>query len=505
MMSAIDRLYASSSTKAVSLKLPRIIGATVAALMSLAVSSCGEGRDNGPVQVDMIGTSREIKAPLTYVDTRAGSMTYAATAQGLVTYDDNGTVVPGLAQRWIVDDDGKTYIFRLRRSRWANGTRVDARDVQKLMRKRLRAVLKQDPYGPLASISEIIAMTADVIEIRLKTSRPNFLLALAHPSMGIAMSDGGSGPYRKTMAKSGAGALRFTPVEDIAMPDREPAPREERIVHAERASKAIVRFRAGKSDLMLGATLAELPYIALADVDRDRVRFDAVQGLFGLALSPRTPLFDDPHVREALSMAVEREAIIAYFEMNRWKIASQMLPQQLDMTHPPTVPGWTRMTIEERRNLASGVITRWKAQHDDRTVKFSIALPEGPGMDLLFLALKVQFRAIDVEIERVEKNADMTLIDEVAPYESVSWYLGRLSCARNVRCDPEAEALLRASQDAVSIEERLVFLGQAEVLVQAYNGYIPLATPVRWSLVDPRLNGYAPSRRAHHDLRWLEK
>lgn len=473
--------------------------------MALAISSCGEGQDSGPIQVDMIGASEEISAPLTYVDTRAGSMAYAATAQGLVTYDNNGTVVPALAQRWIVDDDGKTYIFRLRRSHWANGKRVDARDVRKLMRKRLQAVLKQDPYGPLASISDTIAMTADVIEIRLKAPRPNFLLALAHPSMGIAMSDGGSGPYRKTKAKAGDGALRFTPVEDIAMPDREPIPREERMVHAERASKAIVRFRAGKSDLMLGATLAELPYIALADVDRNKVRFDAVQGLFGLALSPRTPLFDDPHVREALSMAIEREAIIAYFEMNRWKIANQMLPQQLDMPHPPTAPGWARMTIEERRNLASGVITRWKAQRNGKPVKFSIALPDGPGMDLLFLALKAQFHLIDVEVERVEKNADMTLIDEVASYESVSWYLGRLSCARNVRCDPEAEALLQSSLEAVSIEERIVFLGQAEVLIQAYNGYIPIATPVRWSLVDPQLNNYAPSRRAQHDLRWLEK
>jgi len=453
----------------------------------------------------MIGSPREISAPLTYVGTRAGSMTYMATAQGLVSYDSDGAVVPALAQRWIVDDDGKTYIFRLRRSHWANGKRVDARDVRQLLRKRLRATLKQDPYGPLASISEIMAMTADVIEIRLKTPRPNFLVALAHPSMGIALSDGGSGPYRKSEVEEGSGVLRFAPAENIAIAESEHDPREERIVHAERASKAIVRFRAGKSDLMLGGRLAELPYIALGDVQRDRVRFDAVQGLFGLALSPRTPLFDDPHVREALSMAIERETIIAYFEMNRWKIANQMVPQQLDMPHPPTAPGWARMRIEERRNLASAVITRWRAQRDNKPVKFSIALPEGPGMDLLFLALKAQFRAIDVEIERVEKNADMTLIDEVAPYESVSWYLGRLSCARDVRCDKEAEALLVASRETESTKERLELQGQAEVLMQAYNGYIPLATPVRWALVNPRLNDYASSRRAHHDLRWLEK
>ena len=38
----------------------------------------------------------------------------SATAAGLVTLDSKGEIEPALADRWIVTDDGRSYIFRLR-------------------------------------------------------------------------------------------------------------------------------------------------------------------------------------------------------------------------------------------------------------------------------------------------------------------------------------------------------------------------------------------------------
>lgn len=476
-----------------------------AALLLSPIGGCGDGSDDGPIEVSVIGKPDQISAPLANLASDAGKVAFGATARGLVTYDNNGAVVPALAQRWIVVDDGKSYIFRLRRARWANGERVDARDVRQLLRKHIRAAVAQDPYGPLASVTEVLAMTADVIEIRLQSPQPDFLLALAQPEMGIAQPDGGSGPYRQAEANDDPGAILLAPAASMADPEARPADRSKRILRSERPAAAIIRFERGEADMMLGGRLADLPYISLAEVDRNSVRFDPVQGVFGLALSPKTPLFDDPNVREALAMAVERESIIAYFEMNRWKIANQIIPQQFDLPHPPTAPAWDRMTMEERRNRASGVITRWRAQHGGKPVTLGIALPEGPGMQLLFLALKMQFRAIGIEIEQVSEKADLILIDEIAPYDGASWYLGRLSCARQVHCSKEAEELLRSSLSAATMAERTEFLGQAEPLIQAHNGFIPLAAPVRWSLVRPQLDDYQPSQRNYHDLRWLEK
>lgn len=442
-------------------------------------------------------------APLTHIGSTAGQTVFVATGQGLVTHNANGDVVPGLAQRWIVMDDGGSYIFRLRRAQWANGDRVDAKDVKRLIEARLKVAAREDPYGSLASVAEVMAMTGDVLEIRLQAPRPNFLMALAEPEMGIAQKDGGSGPYRKAVNRDGSGTLLLTPADYLRDPEDPERPSDRRIVRAERAAKAIVRFREGDSDLVLGGTLADLPYLTLTEIDDNAVRFDPVQGLFGLAMTSSNPMFDDPHVREALSMAIEREAIIGYFAVSRWKIADRILPQQYNLPRPPSGPGWSGRPIEERRNLAIGIIARWQAQHGGKPVELTVELPKGPGMDLLFLALKLQYKMVGVELKRVDRRGDLRLIDEVAPYDSAAWYLSRLSCVRGLHCSKEAEDLLKLSMTTESMSDRLELLGQAEPLMVAHGGYIPLAMPVRWSLVAPRLKGFVPSPRGFHNLRWL--
>jgi len=469
----------------------------------LLAAGCDRGRRDGPVRVSVMGSEKEVEAPLAHIGTRAGQVVFAATAQGLVSYDAAGDVIPGLAQRWIVVDDGRSYIFRLRRAKWLNGKRVDARDVRRLLLARMEREVARDPYGIMASVDEVLAMTGDVIEIRLVAPQPDFLLAMAQPEMGVALPDGGTGPYRRTGESKEKGVLLLAPVEDADEGVTEPKAHERLVLRAERPSRALARFTGGKADLVLGGTLAEFPYIALGEVPPRTVRFDPVQGLFGLALSPDTPMFADANVREALSMAIDRQAIIGYFDMSRWKIAEQILPQQLNLPHPPTAPGWSAMSMEDRRNFAIGVIARWQAQHGGKPVELSIALSPGPGMSLLFLALKAQLQAIGITVRQVEKKGDLTLIDEVAPYDSVVWYLGRLSCARKVHCDKAAEDLLKQSVKATDMSARLFLLGQAEPLIQRHNGFIPLAMPVRWSLAASRLNGFQPSPRGDRSLRGL--
>src|SRR3546814_1019226 len=93
------------------------------------------------------------------------------------------------------------------------------------------------------------------------------------------------------------------------------------------------------------------------------------------------------------------------------------------------------------------------------------------------------FARIGVPSVRVDRDADadLRLIDEVAPYDSALWYLGRISCAYEMACSSEATARLSEAQQAQSIEEMLRKLDEAEVLTLAHGGYIPLAAPVRRS------------------------
>src|SRR3546814_19277250 len=98
------------------------------------------------------------------------------------------------------------------------------------------------------------------------------------------------------------------------------------------------------------------------------------------------------------------------------------------MTLPPSQPGGNERNIEERRIYARDVGSSWTARHGPLE-PLRIALPAGSGSNLLFRILSSDFARIGVPSVRVDRaaDADLRLIDEVAPYDSALWYLGRIS------------------------------------------------------------------------------
>lgn len=468
------------------------------------LGGCSE-RQSGPVVVSVIGDRADFSKPLQNLPDPAAKLLLEATAQGLVAFDASGEILPALAQRWIVQDDGRSYIFRLRRAFWPNGEKVTAREVANLLNTRIETLRRLDPEGPLEAVRSVVPMTGEVVEIRLTSPRPYILQILAQPQMAILSRDGGTGPYRKMPWGK---ALSLTPVErDADETDAEegaPPAWQTRILRAERAALAIIRFREGGSALVLGGRFADLPLLVPAGIDRDMVRIDPVQGMLGLAVTGKGKLLDDDGVRRAINMTIDRSQLPALIPLGGWATTEQIVPGQLDLPAPPTQPEWLALSIDDRRAQARATMTRWRADNGDPP-PLRIALPEGPGATLLFGQLRRDIGAIGLKAERVtmEDDADLRLIDEVAAYDSVLWYLGRVGCARKVHCSAEADAQLKAASLASEPIERMTRVMRAVALMQAHDGYIALGTPIRWSLVRPLLHGFMPSPRARHPLNHL--
>lgn len=482
-------------------RLPK--SAWLLALAAVALGGCKK-EQVGPVVVSVVGTPKELAEPFKTPLTPASKLIMEATAQGLVAFNESGEIVPALAQRWIVEDEGRSYIFRLRRTRWPDGGRVNATQVADLLKERIRANLALDPLGDLDIVEAVLPMTGEVIEIRLAAARPYFLQLLAQPQMGLLRRDGGSGPYRSHKRPA---ALFLRPIGDPMAPQDgsiEIPSWQNRVLRAERGAKAIVRFRMGLSQLVLGGRFTDLPILARSGIDKSAVRVDPVQGLFGLALVGDNPMLQSGAVREALSMAIEREKLPAAFALGGWGITDRLVPQQLDLAGEPSYPRWHGLPIEERRTQASQTIGAWRATNGP-LAPLRIALPPGPGAAILFGLVAGDLRRIGVAATQValDDDADLRLIDEVAAYDSATWYLGRVSCARHIKCDPRAEETLEEAGLATSADERIAKLSEADAMMTAYAGYIPLGMPVRWSLVTPLLNGFGPSPRARHPLNHL--
>ena len=49
--------------------------------------------------------------------------------EGLTTRDGAANIIPGVAEKWDISADGKTYTFHLRHTTWSDGTPLTAADV----------------------------------------------------------------------------------------------------------------------------------------------------------------------------------------------------------------------------------------------------------------------------------------------------------------------------------------------------------------------------------------
>src|SRR5947208_1210732 len=84
----------------------------------------------GPVVVSAIGAPARMANPNREPLDTAPAFLLQSVAQGLVCFDATGDVEPGLAQSWIVSNDGLRYTFRLARMDWpGGGGRITAVDV----------------------------------------------------------------------------------------------------------------------------------------------------------------------------------------------------------------------------------------------------------------------------------------------------------------------------------------------------------------------------------------
>jgi oligopeptide transport system substrate-binding protein len=480
--------------------MARLSGFMMMAMAVAALAGCRE-RSTDALDVVVIGD----KAP-TIVDPGAAPLTpaqqvlIASVAQGLVRFDARGQIEPGLAERWNVSDDGLSYVFRLGAGKWPDGRTIQARDVARMLTRTLRSASKNSLKDTLGAVAEVVAMTDRVIEIRLNAPRPNFLQLLAQPEMGLTREGLGSGP--------------FQPVQRTAPPEAIPLLYTRQVIDGpdERdlvdlltlpSAKAIAAFADGKADLVLGGTFDDLPLVRRANIAGSALRFDPVAGLFGLVPARRTGPLADREFRRLLNQSIDREALVAALEVPGLTPRATLLQAGLEGLGAPVPPQWSATALADRRPALAAEARTMTGTEEPVTI--AIALPEGPGATILFDRLAVDWAAIGVELVRAGKGvpADLRLIDLVAPSSSPAWFVRSFRCAARPICSEEADVAMDAGRAALIADQRAAFLVDASRLLEEQTLFLPLAAPVRWSLVGSRIQGFSENIVARHPLMGL--
>ena len=469
-------------------------------LLAAALWSCTSEGD-APIDVVLVGD----RAAALSDDGRsdpAGAALVSVTHEGLVDFDAEGRISPGLAESWIVTDDGLSYIFRLRSMRGADDEPIDARDIRRML---LRAIDDQDGTAlglDLGAIEAIYARTSRVVEIRLESPVPEFLNLLAGPELSV--QTGRSNPHVLVIDTDRTGEPRLlAPAlpEGADNPFASADPLEMRILPPR---EAVEFFQDGRAEVLLGGNIDGLPFVRMGGLLRGAIRLDPVSGLFGLAVARSEDGFlAEAANREALAMAIDREALIEPFNIGGWVPTTRIVPLGLPDSGSPPQERWADLGLDDRQAIARNRVSGWTGANPENPPRLTIALPPGRGGDLLLGRLRRDFAAIGVVLERTANSddADLRLVDEVARYRMARWYLNRLHCdVSGAVCSPEADALLAEAVDEPDDARRAALTAEAEALLVAQNGFIPFGAPIRFSLVRGSVDGFAVNPLGVHPL-----
>ncbi len=469
---------------------------------ALAPAACGASEDDAVFDIAFIGEPGELQEGGLRLSP-AGQHLRAATREGLVALSEDGEIVPAIAERWIVADEGSSYIFRLRNSEWRDGGPITGPQVRDRLRRTIERLADTSLGLDLAQVAQVRAMTGRVVEIRLKSPMPDFLHLLAQPEMGLERDGEGTGPLS-------AAADRETLVLTAEPPSRRGLPESEnwregfRELHARALppAEAVEAFETGRADLVLNGTIADLPLADIGALSRGTVRLDAALGLFGLEVRNEDGFLASVANREAVAMAIDRSTLMQPFNVGGWAQTTRIVAPGLPDDAGAVGERWQDMTIEQRQAIAAGRVADWERATGEDLV-LNIHLPPGPGSDRLFSRIALGLAAAGIAARRSDRlrTSDLALKDRLARYAGARWYLNQFHCLlAQGPCSEEADELVRQSLSVADPARKAALLAEAERALTDANVYIPLGAPIRWSLVRGGVTGFEENRWSVHPL-----
>jgi peptide/nickel transport system substrate-binding protein len=236
------------------------------------------------------------------------------------------TLVPELAEKWSWQDGHRALVFFLRKGvRWQDGRPFTSRDVKftfDTVREAADAParLRLDPRkGWYANVESIEAPDTHTVVFRLRRPQPSLLMMLASgyspvypahvPPAEFRTRCVGTGPFRLKEWRKGE-FVEYERNPDYFVPGRPYLDGLRYLIIAERGTR-VAALQAGRVDVafpgegrkaLVDQLRAAAPRLVVTVVNQNTND--------NLLLNTRRPPFDNPAVRRALSLAIDRRAFV---------------------------------------------------------------------------------------------------------------------------------------------------------------------------------------------------
>ncbi len=469
--------------------------------------------------------------------------------EGLLTEGPDGALLPGVAERWSVSDDGLTYRFFLRGdARWSDGSPVVAEDFVYAFRRALAPETASDyafilwPIAGAEALGKgelkdpaglgVRALGPRELEIRLAAPTPYFLGLLTHhmtyPVQRKAIEAHG-GQWTRPGNLVGNGAYRlaeWVPQSHVKLVRNEHfhAARSvaiDAVVYypTEDKHSELKRFRAGELDITEDVPSTQIPWVR--EHFPQAFRSAPYSGVYYLAFNlTRPPFRDQAKLRRALTLAIDRDILTAKVthggELPAWswvpdgirEYAAQRMPEAA-LTKPEREELARRLYAESGYDRGSPLVVELLYNTSDNHKKIAIAVA---AMWKQVLGVRTRLRNEEWKVyldSRKRRNFEVIRGGWIADYNDAYSFLGLFKS--NVGDmnpagygNPEFDRLIGEAERTLDVTRRAELMQHAERILLDELPVIPVYHYTTQHLVSPRVVGWIDNIMDVHPTRWLQ-
>ena len=462
--------------------------------------------------------------------------------EGLTSEAPDGEVIPGAAESWTLSDDGKVYVFNMRRNaKWSNGDPVTAHDFVYGLRRcadPLTASKYSQILAPIKNAEAVVAGELPVeqlgvkalddyrLEVRLKAPTPYFLGLLNHSSTYAvhrpSVEEHGIGFSRPgNLVSNGAYKLQDWMVQSQITLVRNPEYWNDanttinKVIYypTEDLSSELKRFRAGELDWTNDVPGSQVEWIKKNLPDALKV--STYLGIYYFGFNTTKPPFkDNKKLRQALAMAIDRKVITDKITKAGEVPAYGYVP--------PGIPGyesqraeWSKWPREQRFEEARRLYNE-AGYSRDKPLKVEIIYNTHENHKKVSLAVAAMWRSVlgvdytlinqewkvFLQTRKLKEDTEVFRAGWIGDYNDPYTFLELLHSKHGINDsgynNPEYDALLERIATESDPDRREQLMAEAEQQILTELPVMPIYYYVAKHLKQPYVDGWTANLMNHH-------
>ncbi len=466
----------------------------------------------------IINTEPKSLDPALSTDITTGIIT-ALMYDNLVQFGVGSEILPGLAESWLISEDGLVYTFQLRDSvEFWDGLPFTSADVkrsfERVMNPKTRSpqtwllapIQGSEAYmqGKADSISGIRLISRHQVQLYLEIPFAPFLGFLGAPATAIVSENSddlktspmGTGPWifqgwqadRKLRFKRNNNYYAGPAILDGLILNNVPE-----------VLTAALEFEAGNLDVMTIPN-SEFKYWTHSSTWQPYIHKLEELGLYYLAMNVERAPFDDKRVRQAVTLAIDRKKIVKRIMHNSASVALGPIPPGLAGFDSNRVP--LPFNPEAARKLLID------AGYSDGC-EFDLWVDPGAAVSQTLEAIQHYLTEVGFIVHLVRNDWNM-MRDAMrqgetdaywgnwwADYAEAENFLAPLfhssnAARRNRYNNPEVDTMIEQLQSSLVSEDRINLAKQIDSILIEEAPYAFMWYPTSYTVVQPTLKGYVP-------------